>query len=118
MKSDELEKYLEEYIGRAKDGSGYGEDFMAQRAKGIILLFELKLHFKGLSSMLVLFREARGRIYDKMSCSIRQEDLIDELEAILIGDYPMPDFWTSNLEDFKSHINFKDDFDCLDRGLA
>lgn len=118
MKRSELEQYLEEYIGSAKNTVGYGDDFRVQRAQGLILLFELKPYFKNLSSMLAHFREARDCIDDRISCSDGQIDLMDEMEEVLIAGCNMPDFWTSNLEDFKSHFNFKTDFDCLDRGLG
>jgi hypothetical protein len=43
------------------------------------------------------------------------EDLIDELNAVLIHGYPMPDFWSSPMSDFRGHVNFKRYFDLLFR---
>lgn len=38
------------------------------------------------------------------------EDISDELWAVIITYYPMPDFWNSDLEDFKKHSSFKQHF--------
>lgn len=115
MNSKELKQRIWNYLESSKEVHDYSTLFKRKRAEGLLLLFDLKSNFQSISEMTRAFYEIKNFINDTRQISTFQEDLLDELEAILIANYPMPDFWTSSIEDFKHHKGFMDDFDALNK---
>jgi len=82
----------------------YGDNYWVAVAKGILILFEYKEKIAK-DRLSYLYEELRLELSDLALDNIT-EDLSDEFCAILTRGYPMPDFWSENLEDFKKHPNF------------
>jgi hypothetical protein len=110
---DLILKTIWKYLGSAQNVKTDSLLFRKKRAEGIHLLFELKSNFQSIEEMKSDFYTVKNSIYKTHQVTLIQEDLLDEMEAILIDYYPMPDFWTSNIEDFKQHKSFSEDFETL-----
>jgi hypothetical protein len=91
----------------------YGDEYWVKVVRGLKILFEFKKNMGSKNALIGAYMEVRNEI---LVPGVHPfiEDLSDELLAILIGSYPMPDFWTSSLDDFRSHKSFKKYFDILD----
>ena len=89
------------------------DEYWTVIAKGIILLFKYKYCFNNINEYINEYKKIRSGIIASNN-SIEVEDLSDELWAILIQAYPMPNFWESTLEDFKVHNNFKKYFQLIE----
>ena len=105
---EEIENFLLNQNIKAHD-----DDYWLNVVKGIILLFKYKEHFTDNDHYIKEFLKIREVILNNNGDPLT-EDLTDELWAVLIKSYPMPNFWTASLEDFKQHDNFKPYFQMLD----
>jgi len=83
--------------------------FWESVGKGIELLFEQKEKYSSKQDLLEDFLNTKKLILETND-SIVCEDFLDELEAIIVKAYPMPDFWNDQLDDFVHHINFENMF--------
>lgn len=99
---DELSDFILNRNLKISDQKDYWENI----SRAIELLFKFRDEFDG-QGLLVEFLKVREQILQKI-VDDKIEDFIDDINAILIRYYPMPDFWTSTVEDFKNHPNFKD----------
>ncbi len=93
----------------AQDNAAYDDKYWSSVIQGLEHLFLLKEIEPDKQSFMVNFYELRVSVLDETDNRFI-EDLVDELNAILIRDYPMPDFWSSTILDFKTHVNFKKHF--------
>lgn len=87
----------------------YGEQYWSKVAEGIALLYTYKVEFESSQAFLEVFIEARNLVLG-MTDDRYIEDISDELLAVIITYYPMPDFWNSDLDTFKKHPSFKESF--------
>lgn len=87
----------------------YGEKYWTAVVQGLKLLYKYKRKIE---------QEQFKRLYEALRVEITSmglddiiEDLADEISAILIRWYPMPDFWIEDIEAFKKHKGFKEYFE-------
>lgn len=91
----------------------YDDEYWIAVVEGIEILFKYKSSFFRVEEFIQEFMQAR-EIINEHNESMYKNDIMDELNAVLITYYPMPDFWKSTIDDFRKHSNFKKYFDKLD----
>lgn len=90
--------------------NNFEDNYWLYVVNGIELLFKFKGSFTNKKDLLNEYLKARDEAL-KNTNNRYIEEVSDELWAVLINAYPMPDFWNSTLKDFKEHINFKKYFE-------
>jgi len=109
MKIESIEKEIQYILNLGKPRLNSPE-YWATVGKGITLLFKIKPLFSNKEDLKDYFIETKGKIL-KVNPDPFNEEILDEMEAIIIKAYPMPDFWEATLDDFKKHNNFQDVFE-------
>ena len=114
MKSNKkILNILKEFI-LAQDNASHDDKYWLSVIKGLKYLFLLKDSIKDKEALMNSFYKLKEEILNETNNPFI-EDLIDELNAILIHYYPMPDFWNSTIYEFRSHVNFERYFNLLDK---
>jgi|SRR6266481_6391306 len=106
---EELKKFI-----LTRHLTSYDDAYWLSVAKGLQYLFVLRDIANDKELVMTSFYSLKEEVLGAASDPF-VEDLIDELNAILIHYYPMPDFWTSTIDDFKLHVNFERYFKLLDK---
>lgn len=89
----------------------YGDDYWIAVTKGLQLLYEYKEKIE-MEKLKSLYEETRLKLAGLPLGDI-VHDLSDELTAILIRWYPMPDFWTEDIDAFKKYRGFSEYFEMI-----
>ena len=87
--------------------SGSKEQYWRVVLEGVKLLMGYRDLPVARFELIRIYLKCKAEILDSLTNSDLREDVLDELEAILIGWYPMNDFWTSTFDQFIDHPNFK-----------
>src|ERR1700730_1888409 len=97
---EELKKFI-----LTRSLASYDDAYWLSVVKGLQYLFALRDAANNRELVMTSFNNLKTEVLGETDDRFI-EDLIDELNAILIHYYPMPDFWTSTIDDFRLHVNF------------
>ncbi|MCC5918805.1 MAG: hypothetical protein JJU02_15905 [Cryomorphaceae bacterium] len=85
---------------------GDEKDFRIALGNGVEVLVSSKAFYNDYESMRNSFYEAKSRIME-LDINDYQSDLIVEMEAVIINQARLVDFWSSSFEDFEEAEFFK-----------
>jgi len=102
---EEIKVLLKEVIDAPVDA--HGPMYWKQVLTGVKGLMDYRDILQNKDKLTEYFLEAKRVMLEGPVTPI-QEDLLDELEAVLINWYPMNDFWTSTFKEFVAHRAFRD----------
>ena len=97
--------YKNKIIQIIKLVENYDKDYWIYLTKVIEVLFDIKKSENSKEYFFSLLSDIKETSNQQNFNQVKQ-DFIDEIEAILIQYYPMPNFWECSLDDFKNHPNF------------
>jgi len=83
----------------------FGHGYWQAVIRGVQGLMALRDELNDRDRLLLAFKAAAHHFRSGASTDM-QENIADELEAVLINWYPMADFWTTSFEEFCAHPNF------------
>lgn len=98
----ELAHFLRKIFTDRVDDNSYWKKVI----EGIELLLKYRNSYTDKQLFINKYVEVRNGVVEEKKDRLTEE-ISDELWAILINAYPMPDFWICTLDDFKSHPSFR-----------